>query len=65
MTNEERATKIKEIMVEQDMSKARLKRRTTLHINTINNLLGAKCTASTQTLIEVGEALDVNPAKLL
>ena len=65
MTNSERATKIKTLMTEQDMTKARLRRKTTLHINTINKLLAAEGSPNVATLQQVANALDVSPKALI
>lgn len=65
MTNSERATKIRTLMAEQDMTKARLRRKTTLHINTINKLLSAEGSPNVTTLQQVASALDVSPKALI
>lgn len=64
MTNEERAAKIKEIMKDQDMTKARLSRRTTVHLNTIRNILDGK-DVKISTLHVVAEALNIDPSILI
>lgn len=65
MTNKERAKKVADIMKDQDMTMSRLKRKTTLHINTIRNLLSGEGTPSTDTLKQVAEALGIEAAELL
>ena len=65
MTNKERAKKVADILKDQDMTMARLQRRTTLHINTIRNLLSGECSPTTDTLKQVAGGLGIKTADLL
>lgn len=65
MTNAERAFKINEIMKDQDMTMARLQRKTELHINTIRKLLSGEVSPDTSTILSVAAGLEVEAKDLL
>lgn len=64
MTGTERGQKVKLLMEAQDMTMARLSRKTGLHINTIRNVVTGN-DISVKTLQTVANGLSVSPAILI
>jgi len=65
VTRGERAGKIKGIMEKQDMTMARLSRKTTLHVNTIRKALGGRENMTVDTLQEIARGIETDPAELI
>jgi hypothetical protein len=65
MTNEERAYKIKELMVIQGIGKSELHRRSGLHLNTVRKIIDGKSGSNARTINAIAHGLGVNASILI
>lgn len=65
MTNEERADKIKELMVIQGIGKSELHRRSGLHLNTVRKIIDGKSGSNARTINAIAHGLGVSPTMFI